>query len=171
MTLPAEIGSLQDLKYLNVMGNRLRSLPPEIGQLAKLSRWVGSIGRTCPKPFALLSHRSAQYSSASLRLRHAPNCAQLGVFCRLLHTAVLCLSWANLSMHTPHRHSFYFFTLRMVSSVQTGAEGQRAGGAAGGYWRADGAGGAFHHQQQAAPAAGQHGVADLPGQAAGAEHK
>jgi len=36
--LPAEIESLQDLKYLNVMGNSLRSLPPEIGQLAKLSR-------------------------------------------------------------------------------------------------------------------------------------
>ena len=40
--LPAEIGSLQDLKYLNVMGNNLRSLPSEIGQLANLSRYVGS---------------------------------------------------------------------------------------------------------------------------------
>ena len=37
-TLPAEIGSLQDLKYLNVMGNSLRNLPTEIGQLTKLSR-------------------------------------------------------------------------------------------------------------------------------------
>jgi len=36
--LPAEIGALQELKYLNIMGNSLRSLPPEMGQLAKLSR-------------------------------------------------------------------------------------------------------------------------------------
>lgn len=36
--MPAEIGALTSLKYLNLMGNQLEELPQSIGQLSRLYR-------------------------------------------------------------------------------------------------------------------------------------